>query len=387
MYERIFRQGPTRSLILGPGAPYRITDASDSYLETTLTTREIVDRPMFAVFPDNPDDPTATGVRALTASLERALAGRTTDVMPVQRYDIRDRSGKFVERHWTPINTTIVADDGTRLMLVHRTEDVTPFVREGEVLSGEAAQLRHQVLLQARDLALANAALHESIEYRRRIVAIVGHDLRNPLSAISNGVSVLRAHFEKMGAAPPRTIDLVQSAARRMEALLRDLDDYAVSQVEGRLPIAREWVNLRDVCLDVVRAMSLARPGARVVLDPGENVGAYVDPGRKRQVLTNLITNALDHGAEDRPVRISLRRVTGGCAITVSNEGEPIPRDVLPTLFEPFRRGPGNGRAQGWNHLGLGLYIVQQLVQAHDGRVGVESTPRGTHFMVFIPIA
>jgi signal transduction histidine kinase len=291
-----------------------------------------------------------------------------------------------VERHWTPLNTTVVGEDGTRLMIVHRVEDVTRLVQEGEILRGEAAQLTHQVLLRARDLALANAALHESVEYRRRIVAIVGHDLRNPLSAIANGVNVLRVHFERMGAAAPRTIDLVQSAASRMEALLRDLDDYTVSQLDGRLPIQREWVNLRDVCLDVVSAMSLARPGARVELEPGENVGAYVDPKRKRQVLTNLITNALDHGAGDRPVLVALRRVTGGCVLTVSNEGEPIPRDVIPTLFEPFRRGPATDGAVRGGHMGLGLYIVQQIVQAHDGRVDVESTPRGTHFMVFVPI-
>jgi signal transduction histidine kinase len=167
----------------------------------------------------------------------------------------------------------------------------------------------------------------------------------------------------------------------------RDLDDYTISQLQGRLPVQREWINLRDLCLDVVHATRLGRPGRQIDLEPGENLGAYVDPKRKRQVLTNLISNALDHGAPDRPVRVSLRRVTGGCVIVVSNEGDPIPRDVLPSLFEPFRRGPDGGPAQHRGHMGLGLYIVQQIVQAHEGRVDVESTPSGTHFMVFIPVS
>lgn len=383
---KVFRQGPHRIVMVAPDAPFTIQDVSDSYLDVTMTTRDIVGRRFFQVFPDNADDPTATGVQALTASFERALADRATDVMPVQRYDIRDRSGGFVERHWTPINATVIGDDGTRLMIVHRVEDVTPFVKEGEILRGEAAQLRHQILLRARDLALANAALHDSVEYRRRIVAIVGHDLRNPLSAISNGVAVLKAHFSKSGAVPPRTVEILQSASSRMEELLRDLDDYTASQLRGQLPVYLEWINLRDVCEDVVRAIGLTHPGRIVELEPGENIGAHVDPKRKRQVLTNLISNALDYGSQDRPVRVSLRRVTGGCVITVSNEGEPIPREVLPSLFEPFRRGPGDGERAPARHMGLGLYIVQQIVQAHEGRVDVDSTPSGTHFAIFIPI-
>lgn len=159
-----------------------------------------------------------------------------------------------------------------------------------------------------------------------------------------------------------------------------------MSQLQGHLPISRQWVNLREVCEDVVRSSQAAHPARTVELEPGEAIGANIDPRRKQQVLTNLINNALAHGAQNRPVRVSLQRVTGGCVITVSNEGNPIPRDIVPSLFEPFRRGPGAESPQQRGHMGLGLYIVQQIVHAHEGRIDVESTPRGTHFMVFIPI-
>ena len=386
-FARLFEQAPSRMLVVAPAAPFTIGAVSDAYLEVTFTTRDIVGRPIFEVFPDNPGDPTATATRDLAASFDRALAGRTADVMPVLKYDIRDHSGAFVDRHWTPINATVIAGDGTRLGIIHRVEDVTPFVREGEVLRGEAAGLKHEILIRARELALANGALHESVEQRRRILAIVSHDLRTPLSAIRNGAEALRAQFRKLGAVPPRAIAILQSAGARMDELLADLDDYTVSQLRGQLPVSRQWVNLREVCEDIVHAMHVAHPEQLIELQAGANLGAYVDPKRMRQLLANLISNALTYGAAGRTVRVSLRRITGGCVTTVSNEGEPIPRDVVPSLFEPFRRGGGEaGSAQRQGHLGLGLFIVQQIVQAHEGRIDVESTPRGTHFHVFIPV-
>ena len=384
-YELLFRQAPSRFLVMEPCAPFHIRDVTDSYLDVTFTRRDIIGRPLFDVFPGNPDDASATGVQDLTASFERALAGRTTDTMPVLKYDIPDRSGAFVERHWTPVNATVVEGDGTRVAIVHRTEDVTSFVKEGEVLRGEAAHLGHEILSRSRDLALANEALRDSIEQNRRIVAIVGHDLREPLATVRMGVEVLRRHFEQLGARPPRAVDILRAASSRMEELLSDLDDYSVTRLQGHLSIERQRVNLRDICEEVVQAAQLAHPERAIELESGENILAHVDPKRKRQLLTNLLDNALTYGAADRPVRVSVRRVTGGCVMKVSNEGEPIPEDVIPTLFQPFQRGPGTGSARESGHLGLGLYIVQQITQAHEGAVDVTSTPQETQFSVFIP--
>jgi signal transduction histidine kinase len=337
------------------------------------------------VFPDNPDDPHATGTRNLRASLERAIAQRAPDPMAVQKYDIRDRAGRFVERHWAPINGAVVAADGALLAVVHRVEDVTAFVKEGQVLQGEAAHLRHLILGQARELAVANENLRDSIEQRRRIVAIVGHDLRGPLAAMRTGVTVLRRRFKDLGAVPPRVIDILESSSARMTDLLNDLSDYTTAQLKGALPVTREHTNLRGLCEEVVHAAQLAHPDRAIELVPGENISANIDPGRKRQLITNLINNAVTYGAADRPVRVAVNRVTGACVITVSNEGEPIPEDVIPTLFEPFRRGPRAGTAQQRGHMGLGLFIVQQIAHAHDASIDVQSTPQGTHFSVYIP--
>ena len=382
--EQAFRDAPSRMLVVSPEAPFEIRAATDWYHEATFTTSEIIGRPMFEVFPDNPGDPAATGVARLTASFERALAHRSADVMPLQRYDVRDRRGEFVERYWTPINRPAISRDGTVLAVVHRVEDVTKLVLEGDALWEESARLNEKLEVRAHDLALANA-LRDEVEHLRRIAAIVAHDLRSPLSTISTGIQVLSMQFQNLGAAPPRTVELVRSAAARMEHLLNDLDDYWITEFRGVLAVEPQRVDVRDICDEVVRALQVTYPGRTLDLKRGDGFGATVDPMRIRQLLTNLLNNAITYGAPDRPVLVAVSRVTGGFVITVSNEGTPIPEQSIPTLFEPFQRGPPTGGARQRGHKGLGLFIVQQIVRAHEGKISVESTPGRTCFTVFIP--
>jgi signal transduction histidine kinase len=385
-FERFFEQGPFRALVVAPERPFIIRAATDAYLEATFTARDIIGYPMFEVFPDNPQDPTATGVANLNASFEHTLATRAPDTMPVQKYDIRNGSRReFVERFWTPINAT-ATENGRRIGIVHRVEDVTEFVRQGEVLRGEAAQLKHEILVRARELALVNGALRDTLEQRRRMTAIVSHDLRSPLSVIRMGVEVIRAHFRNLGTQPPHSVDILRSATVRMEQLLADLNDYTATQLHGALPVERQQVNVRELCEEIAAGAGLAHPTRVIVLEPGDAIGANVDPARIRQLLTNLIENALTYGAPDRPVLVSLKRITGGCVLSVSNHGDPIPPDAVPNLFKPFQRGPGTGTREQRGHMGLGLYIADQIVRAHGGRIDVDSTPRGTNFLVFLPI-
>jgi len=170
-----------------------------------------------------------------------------------------------------------------------------------------------------------------------------------------------------------------------MTALLNDLHDFTTTQLAGSLSVRREHVNLRAVCEEAVKAQ-LAHSDLIIELARRKNIAADIDPLRIRQLLANLIGNAVSYGAPDRPVRVSVNRVTGACVITVSNEGKPIPEDVIPSLFEPFRRGPGTDAKKQQGHMGLGLYIVQQIAHAHDGSIDVDGTPEGTHFSVYIPI-
>ena len=118
-------------LVLSPGL--RIVAASDAYLRATMTNRDdIIGRGLFDVFPDNPDDPNATGVENLRASLDRVLRNRTADAMAVQKYDIRrpeSEGGEFEERYWSPVNSPVLDEGGEILYIIHRVEDVTDFAR------------------------------------------------------------------------------------------------------------------------------------------------------------------------------------------------------------------------------------------------------------------
>lgn len=121
---------PKLSLAVDPGPGLHILDANDAYLEATMTMREnLCGRPLFQIFPDNPDDPAADGVSSLYSSLRMASETGKPHAMPIQRYDIRDFDGRFVERYWSPLNTPIFDDDGNMIYLLHQVEDVTQQVQ------------------------------------------------------------------------------------------------------------------------------------------------------------------------------------------------------------------------------------------------------------------
>jgi len=127
-YGAVFENVPANYLLLS--ADFVIVGVSDAYLAATLTTREqVLGRPLFEVFPDNPDEPAADGVRNLRASLERVLAHRAPDQMPLQKYDIPHPAGGFEERWWSPLNTPILGPDGKVRQILHWVEDVTELVR------------------------------------------------------------------------------------------------------------------------------------------------------------------------------------------------------------------------------------------------------------------
>ena len=159
-FQALFESEPGLYLVLTPALT--IVAVSAAYLKATMTKREeILGRGLFEVFPDNPDDPTATGVRNLKASLERVLTNRVPDTMGVQKYDIRrpeSEGGGFEERYWSPVNSPVLGADGNVAYLIHRVEDVTEFIR----LKQEGSE-QHQIIERLR----AGAAEMEADIFRK----------------------------------------------------------------------------------------------------------------------------------------------------------------------------------------------------------------------------
>ena len=170
-FQALFESLPGLYLILAPD--FTIVAVSDAYLRATMTKRdEILGRNLFEVFPDNPDDPTATGVRNLRASLQRVLENKAPDTMAVQKYDIRrpeSNGGAFEERYWSPLNSPVLGPDNQVAYIIHRVEDVTDFVRlrqEGiqrdkvtQELRTRAGQMETEVFSRAQEVQEANRRL------------------------------------------------------------------------------------------------------------------------------------------------------------------------------------------------------------------------------------
>jgi PAS domain S-box-containing protein len=175
-FRILFESAPGLYLVLKPDLT--IVAVSDAYLHATMTKREeILGRGLFDVFPDNPDDPTATGTRNLRASLERVLQNRVPDSMAVQKYDIRrpdSEGGGFEERFWSPVNSPVFSADHEIAYIIHRVEDVTEFVRlkqrgseeqrHTEELRTRATQMEAEIYLRSQELADANRKLRKTNE-------------------------------------------------------------------------------------------------------------------------------------------------------------------------------------------------------------------------------
>ena len=222
--------------------------------------------------------------------------------------------------------------------------------------------------------------LAETLRLNEELMAVVGHDLRNPLNVILMTTSLLANSSD-----PELTkcVTRLQSSGSRMLHIIEELFDLSRARLGGGIPIERTPLDLAAIARKTVAEFEATSPSRQIdVIVEGDMQGEW-DGGRLGQVLSNLIGNALRHGTVTVPITVRLTGTPGEVRVSVHNGGH-IPSDLMPRLFEPFQSGVGKRtRAEG---LGLGLYIVQQIVQAHGGDVQVSSTPEdGTTFELHLP--
>ena len=216
-----------------------------------------------------------------------------------------------------------------------------------------------------------------------QLMAVVGHDLRSPLSAIhlTSDLMLMRA---ELSPAEARLLGRIRSSATRMDAIIRDLLDFSRARRGVGISIQSRRLDLGEVCRDVLAEFEVGGHPVSLVTDG--DLGVEADEGRLGQVLSNLVGNALQHGGGTQvEVRASGRDDL--VVLTVHNEGAPIPPALLPHIFEPFRRGDDSQQQRrSTSSVGLGLYIVSEIVRAHGGAVEVRSQPgSGTTFVVSLP--
>lgn len=387
----LFESAPGSYLVLSPGLD--IIAASDAYLRSTMTTREgVLGRNIFDVFPDNPDDPGATGVANLSASLGRVLSRGAPDSMAVQKYDIRRpdvSGGGFEERFWSPVNSPVLSAAGEVVAIIHRVEDVTEFVRlrqrhqdqndVNEALRHRAAEMEAEIFLRAQERDRARADVRAKDDF----LATLGHELRNPLAAIGAAIGVLNHYVRDPVSEKPRTV-----IARQVSHLRQLVDDLldAGRVAAGKIQLRPQSVNLGEVIEHVVATLSLDRQ-QRIRIHR-EVVWVSADPVRLQQIIINLLTNALKFSPLDSAIHVTLLRDGSDAVIQVRDEGRGITADVLPRLFDLFyQEAGGTETAESREGLGIGLSVVRSLVELHGGQVSVESAGRncGACFTVRLP--
>jgi sigma-B regulation protein RsbU (phosphoserine phosphatase) len=223
--------------------------------------------------------------------------------------------------------------------------------------------------------------LEETLRLNELFLGAVGHDLRNPLSAIILGAE--RIVRRSRDAEAVRLAKTIQDGGKRMERMTDALFDLTRARLGGGIPIERAPLDLRPLAERVFAEHKLAAPSRDMTLGIAGNVEGEWDPTRFEQLLSNLLGNAVQHGTPEQVVEVEIVGEAPDEVVLEVRNGGTIPDQLMPELFDPFRRGDDEAGADG---LGLGLFIVRQIVLAHGGRVEVESTEaQGTTFRVQIP--
>jgi len=243
-----------------------------------------------------------------------------------------------------------------------------------------AVQLDVLADLEAKTIELANAA--ETGIVREQFIAVLGHDLRSPLSAIRMSADLLEARLPA-GREQQLAIAIRQSS-QRMNNLIEDVLDFSRGKLGGGIPVKRTLVdNLGDIFIAVINEVMTSHPDVKIRQEVIISPGVFCDAGRMGQLLSNLLGNAVAHGARDLPIEVIASMQENHVVLSVMNHGPEIPDVLLPLLFQPFKRSAGGGRGEG---LGLGLYIASQIVTGHNGTLSVTSTPEdGTRFVARFP--
>ena len=220
---------------------------------------------------------------------------------------------------------------------------------------------------------------------RELFLSILGHDLRNPLSAIS-GLAELQLRAKTPERYQQFSSQILVSA-RRMSHMITDILELARVRLGLGIITRPAPTCLRRICTDVVEEMRAAFPNRSFHMTGDDKVPGDWDENRLGQVAANLISNAAQHGAKDSAVTIKVSRSGDGAELSVHNEGTPIPPDKIPKLFDSFYR-LDDGAAQNSSSLGLGLYISKEIIAAHGGTIEVRSSVNeGTTFLVRLPNA
>jgi signal transduction histidine kinase len=235
--------------------------------------------------------------------------------------------------------------------------------------------------LSASEAALLDA--RQAAELREQFMAVLGHDLRNPLASIDAGARILQR--TSLDAKATSIVEMMQKSVSRMAGLISNVLDFARGRLGGGIPVhCTPDVKVADALMQVAGELQSAFPGRAIETEFVVDRPVTCDSARVAQLFSNLLANAIAHGDQNGPVRAGARIDADIFELSVVNTGSPIPSDAAERLFQPFTRAPAHSSEQG---LGLGLYIAAEIARAHAGTLDFTSTPEETQFTFRMPVA
>ncbi|MEW2912860.1 PAS domain-containing sensor histidine kinase [Leisingera sp. JC11] len=249
------------------------------------------------------------------------------------------------------------------------------------VPEGERFYCNARDVTKAKEQELHLATREQEARFREQFIAVLGHDLRNPLSAVGAALRLLEN--EPQSAKALEILALGRQSVTRMSALINDILDFARSRLGDGIEVERSAsTGLRPVLAQAVEEIRLANQTAPITENYSFADPLNCDTDRIAQLVSNLLSNAVTHGTPGKPVTVAAGDDGSDFVLSVANQGDPIPEGTMALLFEPFTR---SGTRESQNGLGLGLYIAQQIARAHGGLLTAESDEAQTVFTLRMP--
>ncbi|XKM40028.1 ATP-binding protein [Rhizobium ruizarguesonis] len=319
--------------------------------------------------------------------------------------DLLNTSGRIsYESHFAPllrmqgffneVALDLVTADGRTLPVLanameRRAEDGALLFTRVTMFQAAERRRYERELVEARAAADAAGAIvrsqldleQQTAELREQFIAVLGHDLRNPLASIAAAARMLRK--EEQTDRSINVLDLMQGSVVRMSGLIDNVLDFARGRLGGGITLERRAEHLEPILRQVIgelRSCHLDR-GIEVRIEFAGPINC--DSGRIGQLVSNLLGNALTHGTPDEPVRLSAAAVDGRLELWIANSGPPISCDAMTRLFQPYFRGEIGTNQRG---LGLGLHIASEIARAHGGTITVSSDDKETRFTFVMPL-
>lgn len=428
-FKLLFESAPQMYLVMSPDL--KILAASDSYLHATMTKREnILGRQLFDVFPDNPADASATGLRNLSASLDIVLKDGVAHTMALQKYDIRraeSEGGEFEERFWCPVNSPVFGKSGEIVYIIHRVEHVTEFVRlrhqkteqkqQTEEFKERAEKMEMEIYLRAheiqertqqleianRELKAARDAAQAASRFKSEFVANVSHEVRTPMNGIIGMCNLLlRTSLDQRQQDFANTI---QKASSDLLIVINDILDF--SKIEaGKIELESlefDPVQIIESTCDILATEARNKELSLMsFVDPVMPICLRGDPQKLRQILINLTSNAIkfsssgeivvqasidsNHSENTNQRTLKDRRQITNVRFSVTDKGIGLSEQEQQRLFQPFVQADGS-ITRKFGGTGLGLSISKSLVELMGGKIGVVSDKvNGSTFWFVVPL-